>query len=121
MKSKLIKILILFFLNGVGGCATREINYHDPVELLEDNLWIDKNTIQIQVEASNDENIPYSLRRQNSCIQAKESIKNIFEKTYPGSVNLPYRFTIFKTLYTEKNNCRLVVHIYMKNLKEKIQ
>ncbi|MDH4198834.1 MAG: hypothetical protein OEV66_00495 [Spirochaetia bacterium] len=122
MRNKLIYLsLKIFFVTFSFYCASAQIPYGDAIELLYDNYWLNDDTLQIQVGYSNEENIPYSLRGEKACTKAKELIDARLLSLYPTLKEVHYHKNIYKTLFLEKSECRLVVHISYPNLKNKIK
>jgi hypothetical protein len=102
-------------------CASNQVKYTDPVEMLYDNFWINENTLQIQVEYSSPEIMPYTMRRESSCGKAKELIDARLYALYPSIKTMAYKINIYKTMYHKKADCRLVVHVSMPELKNTLQ
>jgi len=100
-------------------CSSRQIHYSDPVEMLYDNYWVNENTLQIQIEYNSTENIPYTLRKESSCRKAKEMIDTRLYTLYPSLKTIRHDVSIYKTLYHKKQDCRLIVHVYLPDQKNK--
>ena len=115
--SRFIYISALFFLIS---CAGTMVKYSDPIEELYDNFWIDDNTLQIQVEYTSPEKIPYTMRAKSSCLKAKENIDGHLLSLYPAVKDLRYQINIYRTLRHVKSDCRLIVHVYSPELKRKL-
>lgn len=101
-------------------CIGPQVKYSDPIEALYDNYWIDDNTLQIQVEYTSPENMPYTMRKEKACNKAKELIDTHLYTLYPSIQGMSYRKYIYKTMYHNKTDCRLIVHIAMENLRNKL-
>lgn len=104
-------------------------------ESLDDNSWLSPHRLQLIVKADatqggdegGDEGGgateagPYVFQRQLSCQLAEESIDERVLTLYPAAAEYSYRKVVYKTLYLEKAECTLVVHIKGLHLKRKIQ
>ena len=62
--------------------------------------------------------IPYSQQRPLACTQAEENIDSYLLTLYPNAKNIKYKKKIYRTLYMDKGECRIIVHIRKHNLKE---
>jgi len=110
-------LVVLPAINCTGG----QVKYSDPVEMLYDNFWVDADTLQIQVEYNSPEPLPYTMRREASCAKAREMVDERLSALYPSIKNLQYKTRIYKTLYHQKADCRLVVLATMPGLQNELQ
>jgi len=115
----MIRIVLLIFFFIIIHCGFSEIRYNSYEDMMKTDLWLNDSLLQIVV----DENVeqqkkPYSKQRPLACVQAEENIDSNLLTLYPNAKNIKYKKKIYRTLYMDKGECRIIVHIRKHNLKE---
>ncbi|MDH5720825.1 MAG: hypothetical protein OEZ13_09460 [Spirochaetia bacterium] len=99
-------------------CAGKQIIYQERSKEVQDNLWIDKTTLQISVqEDAKDYQDTYVERREKSCNKAYQKVMPKFHDLYKNAENIHPQIEVYHKLYLENGGCRLIVRLSAEELK----
>jgi len=116
--NKLILITSVSFT--VFSCALSSSHQRSGSRLIKSPYWVDNNTLQMVIQTSSKEKIPYTMRRQSLCRQAKEMAPLKAAETFPKLLETRFQVKVVKTLYYNREGCDILVHFTAPMLRNKI-
>jgi len=115
----MIRIVLLINIFIIFHCSFSAIRYNSYEDMMKTDLWLSDSLLQIVIDENvEQQKIPYSQQRFLACAQAEGNIDSYLLTLYPNAKNIKYKKKIYRTLYMDKGECRIIVHIRKHNLKE---
>lgn len=107
-------LLLLYLLFLLACSSTPKII---SIQYTGDQVWVNGNTFQILVNGRKvEKQIPYSLKRAESCFFAEENLQKRLAELFPQEVISKSEISIVERIYNEEHLCTLVVHLYNRKM-----
>lgn len=110
----MVNVLSVLLLLLVSCSSSPKVN---SLKYTGDQVWVNRETFQLLVNGRVvDENIPYTIRRAESCFFAEENLQKRLAELFPGELLSNSDFRIVERVYNEQHLCTLVVHLYNRKM-----